>query len=195
VRAPCRTCRRESALTRRGLVWWHRAYTDRLNVALGRCRGAGQPPLGEDGPELPPEPGQRVHPAPWERESADPAGTCYLLCFDAPFGHARHYLGWASPGNLHRRLGHHGTEAGANLMWHVAKAGIGWQLVRTWPGDRHLERRLKIRGGHARLCPACSPSVARRELSAQAARTPADPGGNRCVTIGGQRSHATQETP
>lgn len=158
-------CRRNSALTRRGLVWWHRAYTIRLDGSLGRCRGAGAPPLGAPGPELDPVPGQRLHPAPWQRESRDAAGSCYLLHFDAPFGHARHYLGWASPGNLHARLAHHGGPSGANLMWHVAKAGIGWTLVRTWPGDRHLERRLKNRGGHARLCPECTGRVPVAELS------------------------------
>lgn len=156
MRAPCRTCRRETALTGRGLVWWHRAYTARLGVSLGRCRGAGAPPLGEPGPDLPPEPGQRLHPAPWEREHPD--GTVYLLHFAEPFGHARHYLGWASAGNLSRRLAHHGTEAGARLMWHAAKAGVGWELARTWPGDRRLERRLKNIGGHGRLCPACHPA-------------------------------------
>jgi hypothetical protein len=87
MRAPCRTCRRDSALTRRGLVWWH--------------------------------------------------------------------IGWAGPGNRSWRLAHHAAGTGANLLRHVAKAGISWELVRTWPGDRHLERRLKNRGGHARLCPTC----------------------------------------
>jgi hypothetical protein len=148
VRAPCRTCRRDSALTRRGLVWWHLA-----RPSLTRCRGAGAPPLGSPGQDLPPEPGQLLAPPPWAREH--PAGTVYLLCFAEPFGHARHYLGWAGPGNLSARLSHHAAGTGANLLRHVAKAGISWELVRTWGGDRHLERRLKNRGGHARLCPAC----------------------------------------
>jgi hypothetical protein len=72
-----------------------------------------------------------------------------------PFGHARHYLGWAGSGNLGARLAHHQAGSGANLLRHVAKAGISWELVRTWAGDRYLERRLKNRGGHARLCPNC----------------------------------------
>jgi hypothetical protein len=153
VRAPCRTCYRDSALTRRGLVWWHRAYTAYLGVSLGRCRGAGAPPLGESGPDLPPEAGQRVAPHPAVREHA--GGTVYLLHFAEPFGHARHYLGWAGSGNLGARLAHHQAGSGANLLRHVAKAGISWELVRTWAGDRYLERRLKNRGGHARLCPNC----------------------------------------
>ena len=37
----------------------------------------------------------------------------------------------------------------------IAEAGIGWTVVRTWDGTRGLERRLKARGGHARVCPVC----------------------------------------
>ena len=80
-------------------------------------------------------------------------GTIYLLHFDAPFGHAQHYLGWAK--HLDARLQHHERGTGANLLRHVRNAGIGWQLSRTWQGDRYLERRLKNRGGAARLCPIC----------------------------------------
>lgn len=90
-----------------------------------------------------------------------PGGTVYLVHFAEPFGHARHYLGYASPGNLHRRLAHHAAGTGANLLRHVAAAGIGWTLVRTWPGDRTLERSLKV-NGHARRCPVCSPRLAVR---------------------------------
>jgi predicted GIY-YIG superfamily endonuclease len=82
----------------------------------------------------------------------------YLLHFDEPFGHARHYLGYASPGNLHARLAHHAAGSGANLLRHVAKAGIGWQLARTWSGSRTRERQLKARG-HARCCPVCRPEL------------------------------------
>jgi hypothetical protein len=37
----------------------------------------------------------------------------------------------------------------------ITAAGIRFTLARTWPGTRTLERRLKNRGGHARLCPIC----------------------------------------
>lgn len=89
--------------------------------------------------------------------AADP-GTIYLLHFDQPFGHATHYLGWAQV--LEDRLAAHGTTAGANLLWHVRQAGITWQCVRTWTGDRVRERRLKNQGGKARMCPACRPALA-----------------------------------
>lgn len=86
-------------------------------------------------------------------------GTIYLLHFDEPFGHARHYLGWAH--RLDARLAHHERGTGANLLKHVRAAGISWTLARTWNGDRHLERRLKNRGGAARHCPICKAEVTR----------------------------------
>lgn len=85
-------------------------------------------------------------------------GTIYLLHFSRPFGHATHYLGWAA--DLEARLAAHGTTAGANLLWHVRAAGITWQCVRTWAGDRYRERQLKIQGGKSRMCPVCRPSIA-----------------------------------
>lgn len=91
-----------------------------------------------------------------------PAGTVYLLHLDQPFRHARHYCGYANPGNLAARLAHHRAGSGANMLRHVAAAGIGWTLVRTWPGDRTLERTLKRRGGAARRCPVCTPALRRR---------------------------------
>ena len=79
-------------------------------------------------------------------------GTIYLLHFDRPLHHARHYLGWAS--DLEARLAVHGKADGSALMRAVAAAGIDWQLARTWTGDRHRERQLKQRG-KARMCPLC----------------------------------------
>lgn len=81
------------------------------------------------------------------------SGTCYLLHFSANYRHARHYLGWTT--NLDSRLDAHRTGQGARLMEVIRDAGLTFELSRTWQGDRHLERRLKNRGGHARLCPIC----------------------------------------
>jgi predicted GIY-YIG superfamily endonuclease len=80
------------------------------------------------------------------------AGTIYLLHFDRPFGHARHYLGWTTC--LENRLAEHGKAHGSALMRAVATAGIGWRVAATWPGDRYRERQLKARG-HTRKCPIC----------------------------------------
>lgn len=42
-------------------------------------------------------------------------------------------------------------------MKHVTNAGIGWQVIRTWPqGNRDDERRLK-KMGSPRYCPICNP--------------------------------------
>lgn len=81
-------------------------------------------------------------------------GTVYLIHFDRPFGHAQHYVGWASC--LAARIAHHRKGTGANLMKHVTRAGINWQVVRTWENtDRNFERRLHNRKNTAQLCPIC----------------------------------------
>lgn len=81
-------------------------------------------------------------------------GTTYLLHFDSPYRHARHYVGWA--GELYLRLAQHGTSHGARLLQVVAEHGIGWRLARTWSGtSRHFERRVKRGGAGTKFCPLC----------------------------------------
>lgn len=81
-------------------------------------------------------------------------GTIYLLHFDRPYKHARHYLGWTR--NLEARLSDHRSGSGARLLAVLKREGIGFQLVRTWaPATRHRERQIKIQGGLSRCCPAC----------------------------------------
>ena len=83
-----------------------------------------------------------------------PIGTVYLLHFDTPLKHARHYTGWSA--NLALRLAEHASGHGARLTEVVASAGIGWSLARTWPGvTRTFERKLKNQGGASRRCPLC----------------------------------------
>ena len=82
------------------------------------------------------------------------AGTVYLLHFDQPYKHARHYVGWTAR-NVKRRLAEHEAGHGARLLAVVRAAGIGWQLARLWPGGRARERQIKRQGGHARKCPLC----------------------------------------
>lgn len=78
----------------------------------------------------------------------------YLLHFDTPFHHAEHYLGSADV--LTHRILDHAKGNGANLMRHVRNAGITFIVVKTWAGDRKMERRLKNRGGAKRShCPVC----------------------------------------
>jgi predicted GIY-YIG superfamily endonuclease len=80
-------------------------------------------------------------------------GTVYLLHFDRPYAHARHYTGWTS--DLTARLAEHANGHGARLPAVVRSAGIGWELARTWTGTRALERSLKRRHGASRYCPLC----------------------------------------
>jgi predicted GIY-YIG superfamily endonuclease len=81
------------------------------------------------------------------------AGTVYLLHFDQPYRHARHYVGWAL--NVKRRLAEHEAGRGARLLAVAREAGITWQLARMWPGGRARERQIKRQGGHSRQCPLC----------------------------------------
>lgn len=96
---------------------------------------------------------------PWKklppRTRNGPRGTVYLIHFATPYGHARHYLGWAD--DLAARIAQHADGHGSRLMSVVNAAGIAWDVARTWTGvDRYVERQLKNRGGAARLCPICN---------------------------------------
>jgi predicted GIY-YIG superfamily endonuclease len=85
----------------------------------------------------------------------DPAaGTIYLIHFDTPYKHARHYTGWTT--DLDARLQAHREGRGSRLMEVITKAGITWRLVRTWLGGRDRERAIKNRHEAPRLCPECS---------------------------------------
>lgn len=79
--------------------------------------------------------------------------TVYLIHFQTPFKHARHYLG--STENLLERLEAHQKGNGSRLMEVIGEAKIQWKVSRTWVGDRKLERDLKSRKNGPRLCPLC----------------------------------------
>lgn len=82
--------------------------------------------------------------------------TVYLLHFDRPFKHARHYVGFSTnETSLQARLAHHRAGTGARLLAVAANAGVTWSLARVWPdGDRSFERSLKAHSG-TRYCPIC----------------------------------------
>ena len=79
--------------------------------------------------------------------------TVYLLHFETPYKHAKHYMGSAS--NLDTRLAEHRSGQGARLMEVIKDAGIDWTLARTWTGGRDVERRLKDQKNAPRLCTVC----------------------------------------
>lgn len=80
--------------------------------------------------------------------------TIYLLHLDKPLRHARHYVGLAD--DLDARLERHASGQGARMLAVCRERGITWQLVRTWSGDRKLERWLKRKKGAAWFCPVCA---------------------------------------
>lgn len=77
----------------------------------------------------------------------------YLLHFTRRYKHAGHYLGSAE--DVPQRIERHKRGQGARLIEVITNAGIGFELVRTWPGGRQEERQLKRRHNGARLCPIC----------------------------------------
>ena len=89
--------------------------------------------------------------------------TVYLLHFEEKLAHAQHYLG--STDDLAARLACHRSGNGARLRQVITELGIPWQLARTWPGGRKLERELKCYKASTRLCPLCNPQAQHRKPS------------------------------
>jgi predicted GIY-YIG superfamily endonuclease len=88
------------------------------------------------------------------------APAVYLLHFDTPYKHARHYLGQTQ--DLHLRLADHrtGKTHAARLIQVILDAGLTFTLARvwecgTWAEARALERQLKRQKHGPRLCPIC----------------------------------------
>lgn len=88
-------------------------------------------------------------------------GTVYLIHFDEPIGDtsnphgsAQHYVGYTD--NLPQRIETHRSGNGAAIMAAVQGQGVGWRVVKTWLGERSLERRIKRQHNHKRYCPICN---------------------------------------
>lgn len=84
----------------------------------------------------------------------------YLLHFTKPYKHSRHCLGFTD--DLDARIERHRAGNGSRLINVITKAGINFELVRTWPGGRLFERKLKRRRDSPRLCPICNPKAMSR---------------------------------
>ncbi|TLN00391.1 endonuclease [bacterium] len=79
----------------------------------------------------------------------------YLLHFDKPFHHANHYIGFTDE-KLEQRLERHKSGDGARILRAITKAGIEFEVARTWEdGDRNFERWLKNQKKASRFCPIC----------------------------------------
>ena len=77
----------------------------------------------------------------------------YLIHFNKPYKHAKHYLG--STNNLNERIKLHLQGKGARLLQVVINEGISFEVVRTQKGDKKYERKLKKLKNSCRLCPIC----------------------------------------
>lgn len=89
------------------------------------------------------------------------ASVIYLLHFDRPYRHARHYLGYTD--NLEQRLADHRSGRGAKLTAAASAAGVVFTVARTWRGkraNRTYERQLHKQKMSPRLCPLCNGSPA-----------------------------------
>jgi hypothetical protein len=88
------------------------------------------------------------------------APVCYLVHLDQklgtdhPRGGARHYVGTTI--NLDQRLETHRAGKGARMLAAAVDRGITFDVVRTWPGGRETEKRIKAQRNAPRLCPACT---------------------------------------
>ncbi len=70
-----------------------------------------------------------------------PGSKVYLIHFEKPFHHARHYVGFSE--DLPGRIRKHRNGQGAAFMKAIGKEGISWHVSRIWNGDRTFERMLK----------------------------------------------------
>lgn len=88
-----------------------------------------------------------------------------------PYGCANHYMGYTNR-SLKARMKEHeaATGQGAHIMAAFKKAGIAWEVVRTWTGNKALERQLKNQKNLPRLCPVCRKEALARMAANQRKR-------------------------
>ena len=97
----------------------------------------------------------------------------YLLHFEKPYCHAKHYIG--STSNLiHRMKEHDKGKSDVRLLNVIRENNIGFYLARVWRGDKIEERRLKNRGGASRHCPICKGKVDLEKKKTYGLRTEED---------------------
>lgn len=86
----------------------------------------------------------------------------YILHFDRPYHHARHYTGFAQYSVI-ARLEKHLKGQGSPLVKAAVEDGITVECVRVYPeADRSFERHLKRQKNIARQCPICNGQLAER---------------------------------
>lgn len=81
----------------------------------------------------------------------------YVLHFDPPLQHARHYVGWTDHEDVASRLEEHLKGRGSRLVRAAVAAGTAVQLAHVFVGaDRHFERRIKKNKDVCRWCRICA---------------------------------------
>lgn len=78
----------------------------------------------------------------------------YILHFEKPYKHARHYVGFTT--DLDRRQREHTHYCRSPLLKAVRAAGIRWYLAVVFEGGRKLERKIKESNHTSRYCPLCN---------------------------------------
>lgn len=85
-------------------------------------------------------------------------GYVYLLHFDEPLHHAKHYIGWTK--DLCQRMREHEKGLGARILDYIRSQGKGWVLARVWSGvSKNWERKLKNLKKATYYCPICNPRM------------------------------------
>jgi len=84
--------------------------------------------------------------------------TVYVLHFDPPYQHARHYIGYTPDDTADRRISEHLScgEKGSPLVSAAIMSGSEVSVAAIFPGaGRDFERWLKDRRDTRRWCPTC----------------------------------------
>ena len=97
-----------------------------------------------------------------------PGGVIYMLHFDRPYRHAKHYVGWTD--DLFDRLDQHAAGRGARLVAVIWHAGIGFTLIRICEGTRRHRTRHQERRRRGPVLPGLHPPAMDRPLAADARR-------------------------
>lgn len=80
----------------------------------------------------------------------------YVLHFEPPLKHARHYVGFTDQADVAARLDDHLTGRGSPLVKAAVNAGSRVELAHVFVGaDRAFERRIKKSTDVCRWCRLC----------------------------------------
>lgn len=81
----------------------------------------------------------------------------YILHFDPPYLHARHYVGFSE--DVPGRFDTHSRGRGSPLVKAALRSGSTVTVAHVWEeGDRTFERKIKNAKSTPRFCPICKNS-------------------------------------